>query len=156
MSGSALYFDDLRVGQTLVSGTHALDEAQIIAFGRLYDPQPFHTDPEAAKTTFFKGLAASGWQTAGLSMRLMVEGGLPFAGGLIGAGCTIEWPEPTRPGDILQVECEIVELIPSKSRPDRGLVVTRCVTRNQDRKVLQIMTGKMVVPRRVPTSGTAS
>ncbi len=147
-----LYFDDLVVGQTLVSGTHALNEAQIIAFGTEFDPQPFHTDPQAAKTAFFKGLAASGWHTAGISMRLMVEGGLPFAGGLIGAGCTLEWPEPTRPGDILQVECEIVELIPSKSRLDRGLVIVRCVTLNQERKVRQIMTGKMIVPRRAERS----
>jgi len=143
-----LYFDDLIVGLKLVSGTHALNEAQIIAFGTEFDPQPFHTDPEAAKTTFFKGLAASGWHTAGISMRLMVEGGLPLAGGLIGAGATIEWPEPTRPGDILQVESEIVELIPSKSRPDRGIAIVRCVTLNQERKVRQIMTSKLVVPRR--------
>jgi acyl dehydratase len=148
MIDAPLYFDDLIVGLKLVSGTHALNEAQIIAFGTEFDPQPFHTDPEAAKTTFFKGLAASGWHTAGISMRLMVEGGLPLAGGLIGAGATIEWPEPTRPGDILQVESEIVELIPSKSRPDRGIAIVRCVTLNQERKVRQIMTSKLVVPRR--------
>ncbi len=142
------YFDDLTVGMRLLSGTHALDQDQIIAFGKLYDPQPFHTDPEAAKSTFFGGLAASGWQTAGISMRLMAEGGLPLAGGLIGAGCTIEWPEPTRPGDVLKVACEIVELIPSKSRPDRGIAVVRCVTTNQDGRVRQVMTGKMIVPRR--------
>lgn len=148
MIDAPLYFDDLIVGLKLVSGTHALNEAQIIAFGTEFDPQPFHTDPEAAKTTFFKGLAASGWHTAGISMRLMVEGGLPLAGGHIGAGATIEWPEPTRPGDILQVESEIVELIPSKSRPDRGIAIVRCVTLNQERKVRQIMTSKLVVPRR--------
>lgn len=147
--GGLFYFDDLSVGQTFLSGTVTLDEAQIIEFGSRYDPQLFHTDAEAAKDTFFRGLAASGWQTAAVSMRLMVDNGLPLAGGLIGAGATIEWPEPTRPGDVLQVESTIEALVPSKSRPDRGIAIVRCVTRDQEGRVRQIMTGKMIVPRRV-------
>lgn len=144
-----LYFDDLQVGQRFVSGTHELDVAQIEAFARQFDPQPFHLDAEAAKDTLFAGLAASGWHTAAITMRLMVERGHPIAGGLIGASAEISWPQPTRPGDILQVESEILEKIPSRSRPDRGMATMRSETRNQRGEILQILTAKIVVPRRV-------
>ncbi len=113
-----------------------------------FDPQPFHTDPEAAKHSLFGSLVASGWHTAAISMRLMVESGLPIAGGLIGAGGSIDWPRPTRPGDILQVEIEVVEVRPSRSRPDRGLVTIRSQTRNQRGEIVQILTAKLVVPNR--------
>src|SRR3954449_4600873 len=92
------YLEDLQVGQRFTSGTHALDEEQIMAFARQFDPQPFHTDPEAAKHSFFEGLVASGWHTAAITMKLMVESGLPIAGGVIGGGGEIAWPRPTRPG----------------------------------------------------------
>src|SRR5262245_33933153 len=103
-----LYFDDLQVGQRFVSGTHELDVAQIKAFARQFDPQPFHLDEDAARDTLFAGLAASGWHTAAITMRLMVERGHPIAGGLIGGSAEISWPQPTRPGDILRVESEIL------------------------------------------------
>lgn len=142
-----LYFDDFTVGRKFVSGTRAVDAAQIKEFARQFDPQPFHLDEEAAKATFFKGLAASGWHTMGISMRLMVDGGLPVAGGLIGAGGEISWPQPTRPGDVLQVFSEVIEAKPSRSRPDRGMVTVRSETRNQRGEVLQVLVAKMVVPK---------
>jgi len=147
-----LYFEDLQVGQRFVSGTHEVDVAQIKAFAHQFDPQPFHLDEETAKGTLFAGLAASGWHTAAITMRLMVESGHPIAGGLIGAGAEIGWPQPTRPGDILQVESEILDKVPSRSRPDRGMATMRSETRNQRGEVLQVLTAKIVVPRRAMTT----
>ena len=149
-----LYLDDLRVGQRFASRSHALDEAQIKAFAAEFDPQPFHLDDEAAKSTLFAGLAASGWHTAAITMRLLVEGGAPIAGGVVGAGGEIGWPRPTRPGDILRVESEVLEVTPSRSRPDRGMVTLRSETRNQRGEVVQILTAKLVVPRRVAAGST--
>ncbi len=143
-----LYLDDLTPGDRFVSGEHALDEAQIKAFAVAFDPQPFHLDDDAARKTLFGGLAASGWHTAAITMRLLVNGGLPVAGGLIGAGCEISWPKPTRPGDVLHVESEVISVTPSRSKPDRGIVVMRGETRNQHGDVLQVSTNKVVVPRR--------
>ena len=143
-----LYLDDLQVGQKFTSGTHALDTGQIKAFARQFDPQPFHLDEAAARHSFFQGLAASGWHTAAITMRLLVDGGLPIAGGIIGAGGEIQWPQATRPGDVLRVESEILAVTPSRSRPDRGMATMRSETRNQHGEVLQILTAKLVVPRR--------
>jgi acyl dehydratase len=143
-----LYLDDLAVGQRFVSGTHLIDEQQIKAFASQFDPQPFHLDGDAAKATLFEGLVASGWHTAAISMRLLVEGGLPIAGGLVGAGAEITWPRPTRPGDILQVESEILEIRPSRSRPDRGIATIRSQTRNQAGDIVQELIAKLVVLRR--------
>ncbi len=142
------YLDDLQVGDTFNSGEHALDEAQIKAFALQFDPQPFHLDDEAARATMFGGLAASGWHTAAITMRLLVGGGLPLAGGIIGAGGEISWPKPTRPGDLMRVATEVVSVTPSRSRPDRGMVVVRSETRNQHGDVLQQSVYKLVVPRR--------
>ena len=143
-----LYLEDLTVGQRFSSGTHTLDAEQIKAFARQYDPQPFHLDEAAAAQSLFGGLAASGWHTAGITMRLQVEGGLPLAGGLIGAAADVAWPRPTRPGDILRVQSEIVAVTPSRSRPERGMVTVRSETLNQRDDVLQILTVRIVVPRR--------
>ncbi|MES2531275.1 MAG: MaoC family dehydratase [Pseudomonadota bacterium] len=143
-----LYLDDLKPGDRFTSGEHALDAAQILAFAAQFDPQPFHTDPEAAQATFFQGLAASGWHTAALTMKLLVESGLPFADGIIGSGGEIHWPQPTRPDDVLHVEGEVVEVIPSRSKPNRGMVQMRCETLNQRGEVLQRFTPKLVVSRR--------
>jgi acyl dehydratase len=144
-----LYLDDLQVGQRFSSGTHVIDAAQIKAFARQFDPQPFHLDEEAAKDTLLAGLAASGWHTAAITMRLLVETGLPLAGGILGAGGEVEWPAPTRPGDTLRVESEVLEITPSRSRPNRGLAVIRSLTRNQKDEVVQSLTAKLIVPRRV-------
>jgi len=113
-----LYLDDLHVGQRFTSGTHLIDEEQIKAFAHQFDPQPFHLDGEAAKETFFEGLAASGWHTAAISMRLIVES-VPIRGGIVGAGGELAWPAPMRPGATLHVESEILELRPSHSHPPR-------------------------------------
>src|ERR1700694_4816887 len=120
-----LFLEDLHVGQRFVSRSHVIDKEQIKAFATQFDPQAVHLDEEAAKTTLFGGLAASGWHTAAITMRLLVDGGAPIAGGVIGAGGEISWPKPTRPGDILQVKSEILDVTPSRSRPDRGMVIIR-------------------------------
>jgi len=142
--------DDLSVGQRFTSGTHTLDEAQIKAFAAQFDPQPFHLDDAAAKDTLFGGLAASGWHTVAITMRLLVQSGLPLQGGIIGSGGTIEWPRPTRPGDTLTVVSEVMALEPSRTRPDRGRATIRSETRNQRGEPVQVITMKLVVPRRGP------
>ncbi|MCY1047725.1 MaoC family dehydratase [Corallococcus sp. bb12-1] len=147
-----LFLDDLQVGQRFVSGTHALDAEQIRAFAQQFDPQGFHLDDEAAKDTLFEGLAASGWHTAAITMKLNVQGGLPFRGGIVGAGGELRWPKPTRPGDVLHVESEVVEITPSRTNPARGIATVRSETRNQKGEVVQVLTAKLVLPRR-PASG---
>lgn len=147
MTAAPLYFDDLTVGRRFESATRVVDAGEIKEFARQFDPQPFHLDEELAKGTFFKGLAASGWHTMAMTMKLMVEGGLPVAGGIIGAGGEISWPQPTRPGDVLQVFSEVVEAKPSRSRPDRGMVTVRSETRNQRGEVVQVLVAKLVAPK---------
>lgn len=147
-AASARHLDDLKPGDRFVSAEYALDEAQIKAFAAQFDPQPFHLDHEAAKDTLFEGLAASGWHTAAITMRLLVDGGLPLAGGIIGAGGEISWPKPTRPSDVLHVQTEVTSVTPSRSRPDRGMVVVRSETLNQHGDVVQQSVYKLVVPRR--------
>jgi acyl dehydratase len=143
-----LFLEDFYPGQRFTSGTHRLDEAQIKAFAQEFDPQPFHLDEAAAQTSLFAGLTASGWHTAAITMRLQVESGLPISGGIIGAGGEIQWPRPTRPGDVLHVESEVIEVKPSRSRPERGMITVRSETRNQRGEVVQIFTVKIVAPRR--------
>jgi acyl dehydratase len=147
------YLDDLQVGQRFMSGTHTIDEAQIVAFAQQFDPQPFHLDDAAARGTLFGGLAASGWHTAAITMRLQVESGLPLVGGIVGAGGEFSWPNPARPGDILRVESEIVEIKPSRSRPDRGMVTVKSDTRNQRDESVFTLTARLVVPRRAAAGG---
>lgn len=149
-----LYLDDMAVGDRYTSGEHAMDEAQIKAFAAQFDPQPFHLDDAAGRATLFGGLAASGWHTAAITMRLQVTTGLPIAGGIIGAGAEISWPRPTRANDVLHVVSEVMEIQPSRSKPDRGMVTVRSETRNQHGDVLQLSTVRIVVPRR-PGAATA-
>lgn len=143
-----LYLDDLQVGQRFVSRSHLVDEAQILRFAREFDPQPFHLDRDAAKQAVFGGLVASGWHTAAITMRLLVDGGAPIAGGIVGVGGEIAWLKPTRPGDVLQVHSEVVEITPSRSRPDRGLVRIHAETRNQHGEAVQTFLARILVPRR--------
>jgi len=143
-----LYLDDLVVGQRFRSAEHGLDIGQITAFATQFDPQPFHLDPEAAAASLFGGIAASGWHTAALTMRLLVQGGLPLAGGLIGAGVEVEWPRPTRPGDVLHVESEVIDIRPSRSRPERGMVTVRSETLTAQGELVQKLIARLVVPRR--------
>lgn len=143
-----LYLDDLTIGQQFTTGMITMNEADIIAFALQFDPQAFHTDPEAAKSTFFQGLAASGWHTAAVTMRLLVEGGPRLAGGMIGGGGELTWPKPTRPGDVLHVVSTVEEIVPSRSRPERGMVRLKTQTINQRGEVAQAMITKQVVQRR--------
>lgn len=142
-----LYLEDLHVGQTFVSEPVTLTAEQIKAFAREYDPQPFHLDEEAARDSLFGGLAASGWHTAALTMRMLVQA-FPLAGGLVGAGGETTWPRPTRPGDTLTVHVEVLEITPSRSRPDRGMIRTRSETRNQHGEAVQVSLVRIVAWRR--------
>jgi acyl dehydratase len=145
---NSLFLEDLHVGQRFSSASHTIDAAQIKDFAARFDPQPFHLDDEAAKATLFGGLAASGWHTAAITMKLLVESGLPLRGGIIGTGGEVSWPKPTRPGDMLTVFSEIEEVTPSRSRPDRGMIRVRSETRNQHAEVVQVLIARLVVPRR--------
>jgi len=143
-----LYFDDLTLGQRFVTGSETMTAEAIKAFAAQFDPQPFHLDERAARASLFGGLVASGWHTAALTMRLLVAGGLPLAQGAIGLGVTIEWRTAVRPGDCLHVQGEVIELIPSRSRPTRGRVVTRNETLTDRGTVVQVAVTTMLVPRR--------
>jgi len=143
------YLEDYAVGQTFGSGRLRVDAAAIREFAAAYDPQPFHLDEIAARDTLFKGLAASGWHTAALTMRLLVEGEIKPAGGLIGAGLDeMRWPLPVRPGDELHLLSEIVEVRRSKSRPDQGIVKVRTTTYNQHDQPVQVFVASLLVPAR--------
>jgi len=145
-----LYFDDLRVGHRSRSGEFRVTAEQIKAFAQQYDPQPFHLDETAARGSVLGGLAASGWHTAAITMRLIVDSDLRLAEGVVGLGGDISWPNPTRAGDVLHVESEVVELIPSRSQPNRGVVRIRNETRNDRNQVVQLFIAKLWVPRRSP------
>ncbi len=140
-------FEDFTVGQRFVSGTHEVTEAQIIEFAQQFDPQPFHLDAEAAVDTALRGLSASGWHTAALTMRLQVDGPMWVKGGIIGAGGELAWPAPVRPGDVLRVESEILEVRASRSNAALGVVTAMFATKNQDDVVVQTFRVTMFVPR---------
>lgn len=149
-----LYLEDLHVGQRFSSGVYRMEEERMKAFAAEFDPQPFHLDEEAARNSLFRGLAASGWHTAAVTMRLLVTGGLPFAGGIIGLGGEVSWPRPTRAGDTLRVESEIVEIAPSRSKPNQAVVRVRSVTLNQDGEPVQVLMPKLLVSKRRDESST--
>ncbi len=143
-----LYLDDLHVGQRFTSALFHIDENQMKEFATEFDPQPFHLDEAAALRSVFRGLAASGWFTAAVAMRLLVTGGLPFASGIIGLGGEIRWPNPTRAGDTLRVESEILEMLPSRSKPNQGIVRVRSTTLNQNDEQVHVFTAKVLVFKR--------
>jgi len=144
------------VGQTFGSGVLRVEADRIKAFAAEFDPQPFHLDERTARDSVFRGLAASGWHTAAMTMRLLVESELRPAGGIVGAGFDeFRWPRPVRPGDELHLESEILEVRPSRSRPEQGLVKVRTTTFNQRGEPVQILVVNLFVPRRpvqTPTS----
>ncbi|HEX3836665.1 MAG TPA: MaoC family dehydratase [Steroidobacteraceae bacterium] len=142
------YLDDLQVGQRFTTGSQAMTATQIKEFAAQFDPQPFHLSEEAAQHSLFGALAASGWHTAAVTMRLLVTTGPRLAGGVVGASGEIKWPLPTRPGDTLHVESEVLAVRPSRSRPERGIVTIRSATHNQRGEVVQLMTANLVVARR--------
>lgn len=139
-----LYLDDVEVGDRFVSAEHHMDADQIVAFAKAYDPQPFHLNDATAQDTLFKGLAASGWHTAAITMKLMVEC-LPLADGVIGAGGEISWPRPTRPGDVLHTESTVTHIQPSRSKPNQAMVTVETMTLNQDAEVRQQLVAKLIM-----------
>jgi acyl dehydratase len=143
------YLEDFEPGQKFASGVLSVEAERIKSFAAEFDPQPFHQDENAARNSFFKGLAASGWHTAAMTMRLLVDSELAPAGGIIGAGFDeMRWPRPVRPGDELHVESEVLEVRPSKSRPDQGLIKVRTTTLNQNDEPVQVFVGNLIVLRR--------
>jgi acyl dehydratase len=147
-SRNTLYLDDLQVGQRFVTGTYRMEADRMKAFAAEFDPQPFHLDEVAGNNSIFGGLAASGWHTAAATMRLSVTGGMRLGGGSVGLGGEISWPRPTRPGDILHVETEILEIIPSRSKPNQGIVKMRSTTLNQNGEEVQVFVVKILVFKR--------
>ena len=146
---SIRYLEDLAAGQTYASGKIEVDEQRMKAFAAEFDPQPFHLDEAAARVSIFGGLAASGWYTAALTMRLLVGSEFRPAGGLIGAGVDeLRWPRPVRAGDELHLEIEVLEVRPSRSRPEHGLIKLRTTTKNQNDEAVQVFVGNLVVLRR--------
>ncbi len=152
------YFEDYTVGQTFQGGPlPPLTAEQIKAFAAEFDPQPFHLDEAAAEASFFKGLAASGWHTAALTMRLFVGSDVTPAGGYVGAGGEdMRWPQPTRPGDSLRLAIQVLETRPSRSRPELGIVKMQLTTTNQRGEILQLAKPVMMVPRRPATAPAAA
>jgi acyl dehydratase len=148
------FFEDYAVGQTFGSGRFLVTEERIKAFAAEFDPQPFHLDAGRASDTFFRGLAASGWHTAAITMRLLVEGELKPSGGIIGAGFDeLRWTRPVRPGDELRLESEILEVRPSGSRAGEGWIKVRTTTFNQNNEPVQIQVGNLLVPRKGARQG---
>ena len=144
-----LYLEDFAVGQKYHTGRVRVDAEAIKAFARQFDPQPFHLDEESGRGSLFDGLAASGWHTAALTMRLLVDSGLKPAGGIIGTRAEeLRWARPVRPGDELQVEAEILEVRPSQRRPGEGYVTCRTTTLNQRGEAVQVLVISLLVRSR--------
>jgi len=142
------YFDDLKVGDRFKSEPLKVTEKQVVEFAHKFDPQMFHLTRKSAERTIFKGLVASGWHTAAMTMRLFVQT-LNFAEGAIGLGVDeLRWPNAVRPGDVLKVETEILKLRPSRSKPNYGIIRLRNVKTNQSGEIVQTMTANAMVPRR--------
>jgi acyl dehydratase len=144
------YLEDFSAGQKFGSGRLTIQAERIKSFATEFDPQPFHLDDAAARNSIFRGLAASGWHTAAATMRLLVESELRPAGGIVGAGFDeFRWPRPVRPGDELHLEIEVLEVRPSKSRPEQGMIKVKTTTLNQNGEPVQVSVGNLVVPRRL-------
>jgi len=144
-----LYLEDFTPGRTFTTRSLTVTQDDIIAFATQFDPQPFHLDPEAATATFFHGLAASGWHTVALTMRLLIGSEMSPAGGLIGAGVDeLSWLRPVRPGDTLRADSEILEARQSRSRSTQGLIKARVVTLNQNEDPVQRFVTNLVVQTR--------
>ncbi len=143
------YFEDYVEGDVHTFGSIAVEADEIIAFARRFDPQRFHTDPEAAKQTPFGGLIASGWHTAGLMMRLYVEHYLTHVASLASPGLDeLRWLKPVRPGDRLSVRVTVLKATPSKSKPDRGVVTSFTEVLNQAGDVVMTLKAVNMIARR--------
>jgi acyl dehydratase len=144
-----LYLEDFAAGQKYGTGRLRVEAEAIKAFAAAFDPQPFHLDDDAARSSFFQGLSASGWHTASLTMRLLVDGDLKPAGGIIGVWADeLKWPRPVRPGDELEVQAEVLAVRPSERRPGQGLVKVRTTTLNQRREAVQVLVINLLVHTR--------
>lgn len=145
----ALFLEDFAPGQTFASGSMKVEPEAVARFATEFDPQPFHLDASAAEKTLFRGLAASGWHTAAMTMRLLVDSDVKPAGGIVGAGFEeLRWPRPVRPGDTLRLTSEVLEVRRSSSRPGQGTIKLRTITLNQDGDPVQVMVGNLVVQAR--------
>ena len=152
IQGMSRAFEDFPIGTSLVSTGYPITADAIMDFGRKYDPQIFHRDPDAAEKTVFGGLAASGWHTAAVSMRLFVDT-MDVAGGIIGMGVDeLKWPNAVRPGDELRLEIEILQARHSKSRPGYGIIRIRNATKNQRDEVVQSFMVSAMLPMRSSVS----
>ncbi|MBI2207376.1 MAG: MaoC family dehydratase [Candidatus Rokubacteria bacterium] len=150
------YFEDFTPGQTIELGSRAITREQIIAFANEFDPQVFHTDEEAAKQTFYGGLLASGWHTGSIMMRLLYEGVIKDTVSLGSPGVDeLRWVKPVRPGDTLSGRMTILESIPSRSKPDRGIVKSLIELRNQHGEIVLTSKGMSLLGRRPTTSDGA-
>src|SRR5258708_18940175 len=145
---SGLYLEVLYVGKRFPSGRYRMDEEGIKASAEDFDPQPFHLDQAAAHATIFGGVSERGWHTAAVTMRLLVTGGLTLGNGIIGLGGELAWPKPTRPGDTLRVESEVVDIVPSRSKPNQAVAKVKSTTLNQDGQPVYVFTAKVLVFKR--------
>lgn len=139
-----LWLDDIKVGSRFQTSAYEVSSEEIITFARQFDPQSFHLNDQAAADTFFKSLAASGWHTAAITMRLLVTSGIPIATGIIGASVELAWPTPTRAGDVLHVELTVSDVKVSRSHPNRGFVKVVYDTVNQDGETRQHTTATLL------------
>jgi acyl dehydratase len=144
-----LYLDDLAIGRRFGSATKVVDESEITSFAKLFDPQPFHLDREAAANSRFGGLVASGWHTGAMTMRLLVDSEFRIAGGIVGTGFDeFRWIMPVRPGDTLHLETEVVDVRRSTRKPTQGVVKVRITTLNQNMEPVQVLLANLAVPSR--------
>lgn len=147
----SLWLEDIRVGDRFNTDEYEISSQEIVDFAQQFDPQPFHLNDQAAVDSFFKGLAASGWHTAAITMRLLVTSGIPITAGIIGASVELAWPSPTRAGDILHVELTVMSVKISKSQPDRGFVTVAYNTVNQEGEIRQRTTTNLLAFKRPQT-----
>ena len=150
--GALLYFEDVQIGQAFRTASCIVTAEEIRAFAAQFDPQPFHVDADVARASMFGGLIASGWHTAAITMRLMLDGGPRFVNGSVGLGAELTWRRPVRADDRLHVVGEVIDTQPHQGRPDRGRVIMRVETRNQHDEVVQLQTARVLVPRRPQAS----
>ena len=147
------YFDDLKTGDRFKSEPLNVTVKEVVEFAHKFDPQMFHLSRRRAERSIFKGLIASGWHTAAMSMRLFVTGKFKPAGGSIGLAVDeLRWPQPVRPGDILKVETEILDVRKSRSKPDRGIIRIRNITTNQRGEIVQTFLAFVMIRRRPPAT----
>lgn len=146
--GKELYFEDFKIGQCFTSNSYQISKQEIIEFATKYDPQIFHTNEELAKNSFFGTLVASGWHTAAITMKLIIESDMKVKNGMIGAGVEVSWPKPTYPDDILTVYSTILELNEPKSKPDCGFILVESLTKNQNNEIIMREKSRIMVQKR--------